>query len=534
MDFQVQRPGTGRRPGTAQTSSSRPTTANQGPSCPSSALFQVDHHPDAGHASPHFHLPAKPSPFYQPDIMPGDLSRGSVSLQRPATSGPSSSLRRDDPPNSSYFDRGSTSPERPRTRHDGPSTRTDEVPHEVAAQRFLSRDETSAPREAVPSRPSTAQIYRSFTTPSQSQADHTGMDRRVSDPVGDRPTTAHQSTLEPIRESSTEYLSSAQREMSMQTSTLRASSSNQHWSSNTAERSDPTVLSSERGTGSDERPATARPYTASSITMPDTFEHEIPPRRELPFKRPDSKHNGSTHSGSRPSSSALNQAQSKKTASARAGLESPVKHDSVSLTKIVSTSRPGTASPRKRSFEVFAEVPIRPQTAVTSTNSFQPPTHWQPSPKRMESPPRPASPAHITVEPLRDGTAQRPSLMRELLARNKPLIERSANISRIASTTDAPHEVEDEVDAAVASGAKRIEFAAGSLTMQTTPRGFGNTQSVIRREKEADSLAEYEGQSAEDRAAALDEFMCDNLDNPVFATLCEDVQNCWRRMALGL
>lgn len=48
------------------------------------------------------------------------------------------------------------------------------------------------------------------------------------------------------------------------------------------------------------------------------------------------------------------------------------------------------------------------------------------------------------------------------------------------------------------------------------------------------SLEEYATQSLQDRQAALDEFMVENLENPAFTKLCEDVENCWRRMALGL
>jgi hypothetical protein len=53
-------------------------------------------------------------------------------------------------------------------------------------------------------------------------------------------------------------------------------------------------------------------------------------------------------------------------------------------------------------------------------------------------------------------------------------------------------------------------------------------------EQERASLEVYAAQSQEDRAAAMDDFVMANLENPAFTKLCEDVENCWRRFALGL
>lgn len=47
-------------------------------------------------------------------------------------------------------------------------------------------------------------------------------------------------------------------------------------------------------------------------------------------------------------------------------------------------------------------------------------------------------------------------------------------------------------------------------------------------------LSQYAAQSEEDRQAILDEFMLSKLNDPTFVTLCKDIENCWRRIALGL
>jgi len=49
------------------------------------------------------------------------------------------------------------------------------------------------------------------------------------------------------------------------------------------------------------------------------------------------------------------------------------------------------------------------------------------------------------------------------------------------------------------------------------------------------SIGEYAVQSRQDREEALEQFMMEHLEDPAFATLCEDVENCWRlRVVLGL
>ncbi|KAF2468485.1 uncharacterized protein BDR25DRAFT_304922 [Lindgomyces ingoldianus] len=50
----------------------------------------------------------------------------------------------------------------------------------------------------------------------------------------------------------------------------------------------------------------------------------------------------------------------------------------------------------------------------------------------------------------------------------------------------------------------------------------------------ADNLAAYASQSQEERIAALNDFMMNQLDDDNFVTLVEDVSICWARIALGL
>lgn len=64
--------------------------------------------------------------------------------------------------------------------------------------------------------------------------------------------------------------------------------------------------------------------------------------------------------------------------------------------------------------------------------------------------------------------------------------------------------------------------SATNLTAQSTEVG------------DAASLADYAAQSQAERQTTLDEFMVSKLEDPNFAVLCEDLDSCWRRIALGL
>ncbi|KAI4269799.1 MAG: hypothetical protein LQ337_007069 [Flavoplaca oasis] len=48
-----------------------------------------------------------------------------------------------------------------------------------------------------------------------------------------------------------------------------------------------------------------------------------------------------------------------------------------------------------------------------------------------------------------------------------------------------------------------------------------------------DDLAAFAAQPEAERLAALDEMICEFLDDPNFATLCEDVEKSWKRIGLG-
>ena len=392
-----------------------------------------------------------------------------------------------------------SSPERPSVWGNAPFERPEARSPDMPPPRLFSRDKAAAPREIEPTRPTTAQIYLSYTTPSQNLLyDSYEMASYPSGFTAERPSsTSHVTNLEAIREAAADHETPPQRTGSMALQDLSASHPNVHSSSST---SDPINLALLSSNPAEPRPTTARSLASRTTAMPETLEYEIPPRRELPFGRPESRSSGSGQPRFRPSTSALTLPPLPKPTPARDGSISPIRPKTASPTKNAVTSRPTTVSPLKRSLAAQEDQPS--------------PTRAAPPSARVGSP---------------DPPPRKTSRMDELLYGRKPLAERSTNVRvpRLNSLADAPHET-----VSPPATAQRSPMRANAGDDHTVG-AYTALRSPTRHPQEV-SLQEYAGQSREDRQAALDEFMIENLENPGFTKLCEDVENCWRRIVLGL
>lgn len=299
-------------------------------------------------------------------------------------------------------------------------------------------------------------------------------------------------------------------------------------------------------TSSPARPATTglyQPSAPASLRLPDTLEHEMPPRRELPFKRPGSHQSAS----SRPSTSANSGSHS----AAGADKSEPTVASSSTLSpaRNTNTHRPATASPLKRAIVQSHVDPIKKALAVEMRPQTQGSSFANAS--------SPLKPAHVSP----NGSFRRPSDLGELLRISKPLAERSLNSNRVIrmdSTADAQYELETppgtssalsktNTHAAKSSSPSRIEghtitlpsrpdsyTVSGSSTKATDPLARASSVTQGPGEVADCALADYASQSREDRQAVLDEFMVSKLEDPNFSVLCEDLDSCWRRIALGL
>nr|POF17878.1 hypothetical protein CFP56_13290 [Quercus suber] len=298
-------------------------------------------------------------------------------------------------------------------------------------------------------------------------------------------------------------------------------------------------------------PALASP----NLPFPDTLEHEIPPRRELPFdKRPtSSRQSGSDRSGSRPGTAAV-----PLTTGAKRDLIDLCSGGSAStiISKTAESSRPKSASPLKRTALTAFGDTLRPYTAIAP----------RPSAAASQSSNAPLSTRLSEAESAapKETPIHRPPRMHELLYGKRPLTEKSGNLpSCVRNPADVLH-VPDEQSpsvslpnakltvghASVLAAAAKATPATGttrqdpslraydaippSITTTATATAMANSTGTKTAPATQSDLESYAAQSLEDRHAALDEFMVQSLENPAFTTLCEDVESCWRRIALGL
>lgn len=286
-----------------------------------------------------------------------------------------------------------------------------------------------------------------------------------------------------------------------------------------------------------------QPSAPASLRMPETLEHEMPPRRELPFKRPGSHQSTS----SRPSTSArsgtqFTAAQSSDLTSAPSTLSPVAKNINV---------RPATASPLKRAIAPVYPEPTKKAFAVER----RPQSHAMHLPDVTHT----SASVHNTAS---EGSFRRPSDLGDLLRATKQSAERSASINKVHrsdSTADAEYELETppgtsssptKPHAQMTYSSPSRTAAAGMVTPVNKPVSPQRPVSPIRSTNaetsansvlggpshaaDAASLADYASQSQEDRQTVLDEFMVSKLADSNFAVLCEDLDSCWRRIALGL
>ncbi|RMY56694.1 hypothetical protein D0863_12888 [Hortaea werneckii] len=457
MEFQEQRPPTS-RPSTA-----RPPTAGAA----SDRAF-------TGHASsPYFESvksPPKPSVFNPQTIEGGSLSQ---------------------------------SPKRSAHEAFGKAESQAMTPH------FFSRDETIAPREISPERPPTSLIYRSNTTPFQHSQYGMTMPQQ---PSFQRPSSSSEiATVEAVRRAV-----EGDAAHSRPTTGREPQYAQESWppAVSQAERS---ALGSSSNNGT--RPSTGLPpANACTVPPPDSQEFALPPKRELPFKRPDSRRE-SDRTNSRPNSSALTMPPLPKPKLVKENQSPSIRKGSMAQIEQQTQMRPNSASPPKHVpvADLNAEV-LRPKTTATGQNSGQPPLG------RGQQ----AQDAYTAMPGL---TVDRP-LYGSRPPDHHPLAERSPNtVSRVSSLIDAPHEIDDSPPRPL-SPPKTLYQA--SDPHDPSDSAAASLRALGRHDPHEVSVEEYATQSREERQAALETFMLANLENPAFAKLCEDVENCWRRIALGL
>jgi hypothetical protein len=239
---------------------------------------------------------------------------------------------------------------------------------------------------------------------------------------------------------------------------------------------------------------------------PDTAGAALPPRRELPFPRLNMPRSAGSD-GSRPSSRPST------------GLMGPPP-----LPARVASLRPTSS----RAANTETELPPLPKPTLIVSAQQQPSWMQQPprTPNQDQSPP-PSSQVSAKVHEDQE---------------NRPSSSSSANFSPLsykrATSNFSPSARALSSLSNVAQNRRRTESQSPLSTPptsstfhppQTSAQTGGVTQFVADN-----SLAEYAMQSEEDRRAALNEFIFQNLENENFIILLEDMETCWARVGLGM
>ena len=354
--------------------------------------------------------------------------------------------------------------------------------HDLTSSAYFTRDVHATPRTAEPDRPTTAQLFRPHTlSPGRElYSAASGMDMR----------SLH--TIEPIPE-----LRSAAAFDSEHASSITTQPHAYDFDFRSSSGIDvPLTTAQLLSDSSAPRPASVN----TTSPFADTLVHDIPPLRELPFKRPESHRSASDRHSSRPAS-AMELPPLRKPVLARDASDPPARP---SLPKDDRTkARPSTGSPPKRDYNGVPSdpSPTRPLSTDIGPLSTFPPTQLS----------------------LQEGRTAELEKTFSPMGRSRLEVPTSSRVPRLSSLADAPHEIVSPPRTAAPPSSNDRGNAPRQPAKQFTP-----TNTAVA------SLEDYASQTREDRAAALEEFMISNLESNAFTTLCHDIENCWQRIALGL
>jgi len=265
-----------------------------------------------------------------------------------------------------------------------------------------------------------------------------------------------------------------------------------------------------------------RPFTGSSAYLPDTLEHEIPPRRELPFGNHNELSSAKGRSPEpRTKSSALELPPLPRPTTIKAVPSLPKPMIVKDLPNVPirlaggskkqgAAIRPGTASPAKRAFDKMEGANPRPGTAIGYVHQGAPST--QSNAKSITWQSKPAQGLNTESEPT---VARRPLAERSLNSKAPGLGQTIQKAGEPISPPDSSplHPSHRRSDPTIGPYVAIADPSHGAVA-------FGGHL--------------YTAYSEADRQAALETFFVNNWENEDFITLTEDVEKCWKRIALGL
>lgn len=303
--------------------------------------------------------------------------------------------------------------------------------------------------------------------------------------------------------------------------------------------------------------ALPRPTTTPAfvIQMPDSLSQVLPPRRILPFDLPAHGPGSKTTDVS----AALENTQSLEAANASEssatkkpgtrGGKQPAKPKPKPKPKSKTEPKPVKAPRAKKgkNGEVVAPAPAPTPPETTSSgvlglraemNGTVDAPDAIPAPHPVE-PPLPAPSLGVTTSESSVAGRKRPSAEMEV-GQDDEQAPLSAACPTCQQPLTKPASEDGQRKRRLPSPqANQTLSAAPPTPDEVLPEHLNHNEAAVSRYPTQPppnanySLAAYAAQSDKDRLAAVDTFLCQNLMDDDFLTLCEDVERSWRRIGLG-
>lgn len=282
----------------------------------------------------------------------------------------------------------------------------------------------------------------------------------------------------------------------------------------------------------------ARPSSAPVTQASDSLSQFLPPRRELPFNKPAVGSSSKSNAGN-------------------AGLKTlESSHDLSSLPKPTVAKKFGTRGAKQPpKTKARAPKPLQARKGKNSCKQEVAARIFETTAERASVQSLGAGPIAVAdIQPNVPATSlassSKATLVEVALAgRERPLTELeagedngrrplSAKSQRSVSGNQShmqPNQMELDLPTVTSDHFERMNASDDVSANYLDRIDVFVSKHMSRPPPEAnDSLADYAAQSDEDRMAAIDDMICQNLMDDDFLKLCEDVENSWRRIGLGL
>lgn len=330
---------------------------------------------------------------------------------------------------------------------------------------------------------------------------------------------------------------------------------NRHRSAGTMSSTNQGVVMNAQGSSLQGPEALSRPATTPTVVpqMPDSLSQVLPPRRILPFDLPANGPGSKTTDvsatlESTQSLEAANASESSATKKpATRGGKQPAKPKPKPKPKSKPEPKPVKAPRAKKgkNGEIVAPAPTPPENTssgvlglIAETNGVVDAPDAIPATHPVE-PALPAPSLGITTSESSLAGRKRPLAEIEVGQDDEQTLHPASCPTCQQPLTKPPSQDEQRKRRSPGPQANPTLGASPPTPDEVSPEHSNHNEPAISRYPTQPppnanyTLAAYAAQSDEDRLAAVDTFLCQNLMDDDFLKLCEDVERSWRRVGLG-